>query len=130
MTVKIDLFIGDGWAPFNLEPGESVAWDLPDAHELDVAATLDKLATEFEAKVREVYPDAEIAVRPQAEGDGHLVRVDLSGTSDERVDEALALTSEDLADDGFDPAAMIEGEIAGLLDGIVRDRPNTWRVPA
>jgi hypothetical protein len=57
-----------------------------------------------------------------------LVRVDLSETSDESVDEALALTSEDLADDGFNPAELIEGEIAGLLDGIIRDRPNTWQV--
>lgn len=126
--MRIDLYIGEGWAPFNLESGENISWSLPNANELDIPHTLENLGTVFEAKVREVYPDAEIVVRPQAEGDGHLVTVDLSETSDASVDEALALTSEDLEEDGYDPAALIEGEIAGLLDGIIRDRPTTWQV--
>jgi len=126
--VKITLFTGDGWAPFTRDPGEELAWKSPNPDEYDVPASIDKLAQVFGAKVHDVYPNAEINELPESDGDGHLVKVKIEPGDVESADEALALTADDLEADGFAPALMIEGEIAGLLDGIIRDRPHTWRV--
>jgi hypothetical protein len=126
--MKIQLFIGEGWSPFQYDPNESIVWELPNADRLDVEASIEKLAVTFEEKVRDVYSDADVEVLPQASGGGQLVAVDLSDATEESVDDVLALTSEDLESDGFTPGAMIEGEIAGLLDGIIQERTNTWQV--
>jgi len=126
--MRIQLFIGEGWTPFQLEENESVSWKLPGAEELDVPASTEKLAEVFEDRVRDVYPDADIEVLPQAAGNGRLVAVDLTGDAPEIADEALALTAEDLEGGGFAPGAIIEGEIAGLLDGIIQERTHTWQV--
>lgn len=126
--MNINLFIGEGWTPFMLEENESVAWSVANIDELDVAASIDKLGTVFEERIREIYSDAEIAVLPQAAGDGHLVTVELDPRDVQSADDVLALDETDLQDDGFSPAAIIEGEIAGILDGIIQERTHTWQV--
>ncbi len=126
--MRIDLFIGEGWTPFTLGANETMAWPLPNANRLDLSASAEKLAHVFEERVRNVYPDADVTVRPEAEGGGLLCAVDLDDTADETADDARPLTSDDLEDDGFSPAALIEGEIAGLLDGIIQERTHTWKV--
>jgi hypothetical protein len=126
--MKIKLFIREGWTPFTLEEGESVAWVLPNLGDLDVRESTRRLSEVFAERVREVYPDAEVEVLPAAAGNGALVAVELDGTTSEEIDEALALTAEDLEDEGYSPAQMIEGEIEGLLDGIIQDRTHTWKV--
>lgn len=126
--MHIQLFIGEGWTPFQREANESVSWELPGAERLDVPASTEKLAGVFADRVRDVYPDAEIKVRPQAIGNGRLLAVDLTGDAPGVADEALDLTAEDREGGGFAPSAMIEGEIAGLLDGIIQERTPTWQV--
>jgi|GEM_PF-3752518 len=126
--MNINLFIGEGWTPFMLEENESVAWSVANIDELDVAASIDKLGTVFEERIREIYSDAEIAVLPQEAGDGHLVTVELDPRDVQSADDVLALDETDLQDDGFSPAAIIEGEIAGILDGIIQERTHTWQV--
>jgi len=126
--LQIQLFIGEGWTPFQREENESVSWELPGAERLDVPASTEKLAGVFADRVRDVYPDADIEVRPQAAGNGRLVAVDLTGDAPGVADEALVLTAEDREGGGFSPGEMIEGEIAGLLDGIIQERTHTWQV--
>ena len=126
--MNIKLYIGEGWTPFMLEENESVAWRLTNIDRLDIAASIESLAEVFEMRVREIYADAEIAVLPQVEGAGQLVIVELAPEDMQAADEALALNADELLDDGFSPAAIIEGEIAGLLDGIIQDRTHTWQV--
>ncbi len=126
--MKIRLFIGEGWTPFMLEENESVAWRMANINDLDVAASIDKLGTVFEERIREIYSDAEIEVLPRAQGNGHLVTVELAHGDVQSADQVLALDETDLQDDGFSPAAIIEGEIAGILDGIIQDRTHTWQV--
>lgn len=126
--MKIKLFIGEGWTPFGLEPDEAVAWVLPNADDLDVLASIDNLARLFVDRVNEIYPDAEIEELPQAAGGGKLVSVELDESAVDDADEALALTAEDLAEGGYLPAELIEGEIVGLLDGIILERPHNWQV--
>jgi len=126
--VRIELFTGEGWTPFTYEEGEEVAWRLPSPDVLDIDASIRKLSDLFAERVRELYPDAEVAVSPQSAGDGRLASVDVSGTSMEVVDGALPLTADELEEDGFDPGAMIEGEIAGQLDGLINQRAYDWRV--
>jgi hypothetical protein len=126
--VRIELFIGEGWSPFSYEEGEEVAWRLASPDELDVDATVRKLAEVFAARVRELYPDADVMISPQAASDGRLAAVDVSDSTAEAVDEALPLTEEELQGEGFDPGEMIAGEIYGQLDGIIHGRPNDYRV--
>lgn len=126
--MRIQLFIGEGWTPFQREANESVSWELPGAERLDVHASTEKLAGVFADRVRDVYPNADIEVLPQAVGNGRLVAVDLTGDAPGVADEALVLTAKDLEGGGFAPGAMIEGEIAGLLDGIIQERTHTWQV--
>lgn len=126
--MKITLYTGDGWTPFTYDEGEVVTWNLPVADDLDLPASVARLSELFAARVREVYADDEVEVLPAADGGGELVTVDLSDASPEEADSALALNAEDLADPGFDPAAMIAGEIEGLLDGIITDQTHAWKV--
>lgn len=126
--MKINLFIGRGWSPFTLEEGESVAWSLPDADSVDVRESVRRLSEAFAERVREVYPDADIQILPAAAGNGDLCDVELGETTPDEIDAALALTSDDLEDEGYSPAQMIEGEIEGLLDGIIQERTHTWKV--
>jgi hypothetical protein len=126
--VRIELFIGEGWSPFTYEEGEAVAWRLASPDAVDVDATVRKLADVFAERVRELYPDAEVVISPQAAGDGRLAAVDVSDSPPEAVDEALPLTEEELEQGGFDPGEMIAGEIYGQLDGIIHGRPNDYRV--
>ena len=126
--MRIQLFIGEGWAPFRPSESETVTWELLEADRLDLAASTEKLAGEFEERVRDIYSDAEIDGVEHAAGDGRLVTVDLTGDTIETADEALAVTAEDLEAGGFTPEEMIAGEIEGLLDGIIQDRTHTWQV--
>jgi hypothetical protein len=126
--MRIQLFIGEGWAPFVPNESETVTWDLPGAATLDLAASTEKLAALFEDRVRDVYPDAEIEVAPHWSGEGQLVAVDLTGDPAETADEALAMTAEDLAEGGYVPAEMIAGEIEGLLDGLIQQQTHSWQV--
>jgi hypothetical protein len=126
--MKIKLYVGEGWIPFAFEEGEPVSWSLPSAAELDVRASVARLAWVFAERVREIYPNDEVEVLPAASGAGALCQVDLGDASLEEINAALALNADELADPGFAPAEMIEGEIEGLLDGIIRERTHTWKV--
>jgi hypothetical protein len=126
--MRIQLFTGDGWAPFQPGGSDSVSWQLPGADHLNLPASTEKLADVFQHRVKEIYPDADIEVLPHAAGQGRLASVDVTGDSPEAVDDALALTNQELESGGFEPGAMIEGEIEGLLAGIIDERGHTWKV--
>jgi hypothetical protein len=126
--MRIQLFTGDGWAPFQPDGSDSVSWQLPGAEHLNLPASTEKLADVFQHRVKEIYSDAVVEVLPHAAGHGRLVSVDLTGEAPEVADEALALTAEELESGGFEPGAMIEGEIEGLLAGIIDERGHTWKV--
>lgn len=126
--MRIQLFIGPGWAPFDREGDEAVSWSLPNAERLDVPASIEALAVLFEEMVRDVYSDAVIEVLPEAAGGGALAAVDMTGDSPQTADDALALNADDLQRDGFDPPAMIVGELEGLLDGIIQNQKPSWHI--
>jgi hypothetical protein len=126
--MRIQLFIGAGWAPFDREGNEAVSWPLPNAERLNVPASIEALALLFEKKVRDVYDNAEVEVLPEAAGGGALAAVDMTGDTLETADDALALNAEDLQRGGFDAPAMIAGELEGLLDGIIQNQKPSWQV--
>jgi hypothetical protein len=126
--MQIQLFIGKGWTPFTFEEGESLSWVLPNLGDLDIPASAARLSAVFAERVREVYSHADVEILPAAAGNGALCDVELGGITEAEIDAALELTAEDLEDEGYSPAEMIEGEIEGILDGIIQDRTHTWKV--
>lgn len=125
--MKIELFVGDGWAPF---AGGVQSWPAPRVEGVDWQISVEKLADVFVERVREIYPDAEVTVAPLTDGGGRLARVMLDDDATAEADDALALTAEDLESGGYAPGMIIAGEIEGLLDGLIRERPHTWLVEA
>lgn len=125
--MRIELFIGDGWTPFLLEPGEELAFELdsPDSIDLDVVTA--QLALALEARVKDLWPAATIVVSPQRSGETRLSSVTLDEADLANLGELVGMEPGDLEHPALDGAAMIEGEIEGQLAGIVEAQPHTWR---
>lgn len=127
--MKIELFVGDGWTPFDERVGnEQVAFHLTDPNDrLDVPASTRALAERLETRVRELYPDADVIVSPPHPA-GKLAVVSEIDPLGDAADEALVLDAQELQDPGFDAAEIIAGEIEGQLAGIVEAEPTHWQV--
>ena len=114
--MRIELYVGEGWNPFEATPNDEplVILDTADDIALDFAASSANLAATYAGLVAETYPRDAVAVLPVDE-EGGLCAVEFAEADYARLEELTAVPPAEFTDPEIEGPTLVAETVHGLL---------------